>query len=338
MFFTPAMAQQGRPALIRTVEIEQGMAAPTADMTGTLYFDRISRVSPEEASRVTVVRFKEGDRVKKGAILVRMDTRLLEKELALQEARLLQLEIRTKKAKLNLDRQTRLFKNNVTPESVYDEQRFTHEELLQEQIVISRQIDKLKIRLSKHVVTAPFDGVVLEKQVDLGEWVGPGTQICKLGAADAVFVQVPVAEHLVRYIKIGESLPVYLHAYGMQLTGIMQGIRPVADARTKNIALKLKLDYQGPVAQNMSATVKVPVSDKKDVLIMPRDALVQVRGQDLVYIVEAGKASPRPVTVVHAHGLNIGVTANGLSKGMTVVTEGNERLQPGQAVTVQAGN
>ncbi len=333
----PAFGQDGPPALVRTVPVEQRMVTGTADMTGTLYFDRTSRVSPEEAAQITAVKFKEGQLVKKGDVLVRLDTQILEKELALQKARLAQVGIRIEKTRLNLDRQTRLLKKKATPVSVYDEQRFSLAELLQEQIALSRQVDILAIRLSKHVVKAPFDGIILQKKAAIGEWVVPGSALCVLGAADAIYVQVPVAEHLVRFVKIGDSLPVFLHASQQELLGIMQGIRPMADPKTKNISLKLKIEYEGPIAENMSAKVLVPVAQKKSMLMIPRDALVQVRGQDTVYIIEAGKAVPQPVTLIHSDGVHIGVDAPGLSPGMDVVTEGNERLRPGQAVTVQAG-
>jgi len=186
------------PAQVRTALIEKKAAAATADITGTLYFDRLSRVSPEEAARVTEVTFKEGDRVKKEDVLVRLDTRILEKELALKRARLEQVRIRLKNSKLNLDRQTRLFKSNATTESAYDEQRFNHAELLQENIALEKEVEILTIRISKHIVKAPFDGIVLEKNSDIGEWVGPGSSLCLIGADEGIYVQVPVAEHLIR--------------------------------------------------------------------------------------------------------------------------------------------
>lgn len=334
---TPVQAEQERPATVRTAKVESGTAAATADFTGTLYFDRISRVSSEEASRIVRINFREGGRVKKGDILARLDTRILQQELVLEKARLEQVGIQLEKAAINLERQTLLFKNNATPESVYDEQRFAHEELQQEQVVLSRRVDILNIRLSKHIVRAPFDGIILEKLAALGEWAVPGTPLCVLAATDAIYIQVPVAETLLPYIPIGGTLPVILHASGRELTGVMEGIRPRADSRTKNISLKIKLDYAGQVAENMAATVTVPVSARKSVLMMPRDALVRNQGQDMVYIVENGKAAIRPVTLVYAREERIGVAAPGITPGMAVVIQGNERLRPGQAVAVQPG-
>tara|TARA_B100000614_G_scaffold262029_1_gene293872 strand:+ start:663 stop:1775 length:1113 start_codon:yes stop_codon:yes gene_type:complete len=337
-------AQEGAPAqppaLVRTQTVVATTAATTTDLIGTLYFDRISRVSPEESARIIQVTFNEGDRVRKGDILIRQDSRILEKELALKKARLAQAKIRAEKAKRNLDRQTHLFKKDIAPESSYDDQRFDHKDRIQETVVLAREIDILTLRLAKHVVRAPFDGIILEKQAEVGEWVLPGSQLCMLGATDAIFIQVPVAEHLIRFSTSGDVMPVTLHASDTTLDGIVTGIRPEADPKTKNISLKLKLNYDGPVAVNMSATVAVPVSEKKEMVMIPRDALVQFQGMDMVFIIADGKAKSLPVQVAYSRGANVGVNAEGLTPGMTVITEGNERLRPGQPVTVlpPAGN
>lgn len=322
------------PATVKIVTAAQGTAASTTDMIGTLYFERASRVSPEEAARITEVNFREGDRVTKGEVLIRLDSRILKTELALQKAMLARVGIRIEKTKRDLDRQTRLFEKDIATESDYDNLRFTHKELLQEQVALSREVDILTIRLAKHVVKAPFDGIILEKQAEVGEWIQPGSVLCLLGAADALYVQVPVAEHLIRFSHTGDQLPITLNAFDRHLTGVMEGVRPQADPKTKNISLKLRLDYTGPVAVNMSATVAVPVSEKKDLVMLPRDTLVQVMGTDMVYAVVDGKAVGMPVDIVYSSGAEIGVRFGDLKPGMTVVTEGNERLQPGQPVSV----
>ncbi len=331
----PVLAQDQRPALVRVAKAVIGNQAGTASMIGTLYFERASLVSPEEAARVTQVNFKSGSRVKKGEILVRMDSRILEQELALQKAKLAQVNIRMKKTKLNLDRYSQLFKKEIATESDYDDIRLTYEEQHQERIAITRQVDILTLRLSKHTIRAPFDGIILDKQVEIGEWVGPGSVLCNLGAIDALFARVPVAEHLIRFTQTGDLLPVRINAFEKDITGIVEGLDPMADPKTKNISLKLRLDYSGPVAVNMSVTVQVPISKKKELVLLPRDALVQFQGQDMVYMVKENAAVPANIEVVYASGDKIGITPGAVSPGTTVVTQGNERLKPGQPVMVQ---
>jgi len=332
LLMVPAQASEMPKVYVKTAEAVEGMMASTTDIVGTLYFERVSRVAAEEGARVTQVTFREGDRVKSGDLLVKLDTRIFEKQLTLENARLKQVDLRIENAKRDQDRLTRLYKNKVATESAWDDVRLRHEELLQEKIVLERQRDILKIRLEKSIVRAPFNGLILEKAVEVGAWAGPGSVLCVLAASNTLFVQVPVAEELVGFTRKGDRLNVLLNAFGKHLAGTMEGIRPMADPRTKNVSLKLKLDYDGPVAENMSATVQVPVSNPGTVLLVPRDALIQFQGMDMVYVVRDKKAQSIPVKIVHAQGDQIGVEAAGLSPGNLVVIEGNERLKPGQIV------
>jgi multidrug efflux pump subunit AcrA (membrane-fusion protein) len=85
---------------------------------------------------------------------------------------------------------------------------------------------------------------------------------------------------------------------------------------------------------NMSATVSMPVGEKKNRLLVPRDALVSHNGQYMVYTVNGGKAAPMPVTIISYVGQYVAIDANGFKADMPLVVDGNDRLRPGQAVTV----
>ncbi|WDP89963.1 MAG: efflux RND transporter periplasmic adaptor subunit [Desulfobacter sp.] len=344
LFFpAAAMAAEQHPAMVKTATAVEQEQATRAKMTGTLYFERTSRVSPEEAGRAIQVNFMEGDRVSKGDILIRLDSRILQTELALQKARLAQAEIRIKKTKLNLDRYTELYRKDVATESGYDDLRLTLEEQQQERTALWQQAEILKIRLSKFIVTAPFDGIVLEKTAEVGEWVQPGTLLCRLGAVDSLFAEIPVAEHLMGFTREKERLEVTLNAFNRKISGIVEGIRPTADPKTKNVSLKIRLDYneslsasmKKSIAENLSVTAMVPVSEPQKLIILPRDALVQQRGRDMIYTIIDNKAQPLPVDVRYSLGDRIGVAAQGLAPGMAVVIEGNERLRPDQPVMIQ---
>ena len=88
------------------------------------------------------------------------------------------------------------------------------------------------------------------------------------------------------------------------------------------------------LAENMSATVFVSSSLKKQLFIIPRDALVKFQGKDFVYTIKEGKASILPVNIVTYLGDKIGVDNPYFEDGMSVVIEGNERLRPDQPVIV----
>ena len=91
---------------------------------------------------------------------------------------------------------------------------------------------------------------------------------------------------------------------------------------------------QENVAENMSATVHVPTSEKKTLSMIPRDALIKFQGKDFVYTVKEGKAAILPINIVTYMGSMVGADNPYFVEGMAVVVEGNERLRPDQPVTV----
>ena len=118
----------------------------------------------------------------------------------------------------------------------------------------------------------------------------------------------------------------------------MQGkiidIDPVADMKTKNIFLKISIPPLPLVAQNMSATVSVPISARQKLSIFSRAALIKFQGKDFVYTVKEGKAAILPVNIVTFLGDRVGVDNPYIVPGMNLVVEGNERLRPDQPVIV----
>jgi RND family efflux transporter MFP subunit len=188
------------------------------------------------------------------------------------------------------------------------------------------------------VITAPFNGIVVVKNVDSGDWVQQGKHLVTLGSCDDLFVRVPVGERLVRFISPGEEVPVTINAFERQLTGTVEDLEPVADAKTKNIFVKVRIPSQAMVAENMSATVFLPTSKRQTLAIIPRDALIKFQGKDFVYTIKDGKASILPVNIVSYLAKTVAADNPYLAPGMPVVVEGNERLRPDQPVTVAGAN
>jgi membrane fusion protein, multidrug efflux system len=164
--------------------------------------------------------------------------------------------------------------------------------------------------------------------------VQQGTNLVAAGSSRDLVVRVPVEESLLRFITVGEDVPVTINAFARELTGTILRFEPVADVRTKNVFLKIGIPPQEQVAENMSATVFVPTGVKRDLSIIPRDALISLQGKDFVYTVREGRAAILPVNIVTYLGGRIATDSPDLLPGTPVVVEGNERLRPDQPVAV----
>ncbi len=333
-----APAQEPPPAKVIVQPITREVVAENRSSIGFIDFDRTSRVSSEVAGLVKSVLVSEGDRVGKGDPLVRLDTELLDQEIALRKTRIAQAQLRIELAEKNLERLKTLLSRKGTSEKNYDDALFSFQDSQAEKKSSELELEKLLIRKRKSEIRAPFDGIVLDKNVETGDWVQQGTLLVAVGSTKDIVVRVTVEESVLQFISLNEEVPVTINAFNRQLTGIITQIDPVADERTRNVFLKISIPPQDVVVDNLSATVFIPSSRKRELSILPRDALVRFKGKDFVYTVKDDKASLLPVNIVTFLGSRVGVDNPYFVPGMVVVVEGNERLRPDQAVVIESAD
>ena len=322
------------PVKVTVSEIIQKEAFQHTKALGIIFFDKLSNVSTEVAGLVDETSFSQGDRVKKGSQLVRINTNLLDKDIQIGELRIKQIAIRIRKAAKDLKRYEELYRDKATSENSYEDLKFSYLDLIEEREALRKSLEKNKLLKSKSVIRVPFDGLILEKNVDVGDWLVQGKAICQIGSTQDLFAKVPIAESLLKYSKPGAVLDVTLNAYGKTMKGTIAGVIPVADQRTKNVFLKIRLPELEDIIQNMSVTAYIPISDKRMMNMVLRDALVKFRGQDFVFTIKDNKAVPIPISIVTYAGNYAGIIGPAVSTGMPVVVDGNERLRSGQVVRV----
>ncbi len=329
-----AFAQDMPPAKVVVTKVVHEEIAQNQSALGTLYYERISHISSELAGLVAEIHVKEGERIKKEATLIVLNTEILETDIKLTKTRIAQIALRIEKAEKNFQRLQRLYAQEGVSEKDYEDALYTYQDLIKDKQATEDSLAKLLIHKKRSTIKAPFDGVVLSKNVDIGDWVQQGKEIVSIGSSADLFVRVPVGETMLRHITLGENVPVLINAFGIELTGTIAAIAPKADPQTKNVFLKVKIAPQDNIAENMSATVHVAASAKQKLAIIPRDALIKFQGNDFIYTIKEGKAAILPVNIVAFLGQKVGVDNPYMVPGMMVVIEGNERLRPDQAVEV----
>ena len=338
IIFAADTPKEPPPARVVVGHVQEKMVAENTPIVGTLYFDRVSRLSTDVPGLVRDIFFRLGDRVEKGTVLVRLNTDFIEKEIQLAQTRIKQMDVQIENVEKNLKRYETLFREEAASEKAYDDLRFTRRRMQEDRNALITQLEIAYLKKDKSVIHAPFDSIVLEKFSEVGDWVSPGAVFCRLGALDDLCVKISVAEELVNYAHKGDKLQVLLNAFGKTIKGIVAGFLPVADIKTKNIFLKVNLPRIPGAAENMSATVQIPVSMPKEYKLVPRDAVVNIRGKDFVYTIKKGKARQLSVRIVAFVGEMAAVESSLLNKGMSVVVDGAERLMPDQSVQIIKGD
>jgi multidrug efflux pump subunit AcrA (membrane-fusion protein) len=108
---------------------------------------------------------------------------------------------------------------------------------------------------------------------------------------------------------------------------------PRGDIATRTFPVKIRTQNNHSLIEGMSASVILPTGKRTQALIVPRDAVIHVLGQNVIFTANTSEAGMMPVRIIGYDGLHVGIEAGGLEEGMLVVVDGNERLRDGQPVT-----
>jgi RND family efflux transporter MFP subunit len=333
----PAEAQQPPPARVAVTKIFEKELAPTTPLVGVVDFDRSAGLSSEISGLLAEHKMVEGAVVRTGDVLVRLNTDFTRKDIAIIDQQIAQVKIKIENTRKNLKRFETLFRQDATSEKQYDDLAFQLRELnVEEQALVVTRAKK-SLELAKSEIRAPYDGLVVERFKDAGEWISPGVAVCRLAAVNRTVVKVPVSENLIRFVKAGQAVTVVIKALEREVTGKVKTIVPKVDPKSKTFELKVQIDYARGLLQNMTASVDVPSGMKRSLKMIKRDAMVRFQGKEFVYTVDDGLAKALPIRVVAVEGEYLGVDAPHIESGMPVVVDGNERLQPDQPVQIVDG-
>lgn len=325
-------APQMPPAHVVAAKSMAGQVAPQSDYIGTVYFSEVSDVASEVSGKIVRVEVEEGDIVKKGDVLIQLSSDLLNTEIRAAQSAYAEAKANYDLARRDDQRITKLFKSGSVHEGEYDSKRFKAIAMESELASSQAKLRRLQIQLAKKSIRAPFDGVVIKRDVYLGEWLSIGAEVAKLGMNNSYDVVVNVPQEVSQVVKPG--LEVGISVGGKDYKGKVFAVIPRGDVASRTFPVKIRVIGEHGLAQGMEARVSLPSGLASETVVVPRDAVITLRGTTMVIAVVDGKAQPVPVHVVGYKGMSAGVRGNGLKADMDIVVKGNERLRPGQPVVI----
>jgi multidrug efflux pump subunit AcrA (membrane-fusion protein) len=209
---------------------------------------------------------------------------------------------------------------------------------VQEQMVAG-----LEDRISKYTIRSPFDGFVTSELTEAGAWVREGDPVAEVVVIDPVEVEVFVPESSIRFVKRGVDCLVNVDALPDQtFDGTVDQIVPLADSRSRTFPVRVlvknpMVESSHPLLPGMLATVSLPTGSSEQRLMVAKDALRLGGPSPTVLKIEGQTTAIIPVQTGPAIGSWISVeplVPGALNVDDLVVTRGNERLRPGQAVKI----
>ncbi|QDU39520.1 Multidrug resistance protein MdtA precursor [Maioricimonas rarisocia] len=334
-------------------------------VTGSLRAVARGDVAALEEGRVVEVTVREGASVRKGDVIARGDTRRLEAQKSELQATLQKIEAlvaqhqaELRQAKLDLDRHRKLVQSNASTMEEF-EHRETAVVVAQAQLEseqrrsgeINSQIELLQIRLDDMTVRAPYNGRIVERHTEPGEWIRAGAPFVTMVSSGQVEAWLEVPERFLHGLVAGDtseasSLQVDVAELSVNVRGsdrsypVLSAKRvPDVQARARTFPLVLTLDdANGALTPGMSVDAWIPVGSREPVLTVPKDAVI--RSGRTEYVFKATEmdgtvtAVQAPVSVQFETGSLAVIVAENLADGDRVVVEGNERLTSGAPIMV----
>lgn len=318
---TGVRAKSNAAVAVEVANVRVGTASNDIRAIGSLQSDESVRIAPEIAGRLSEIVFTEGASVKKGDVLVKLDDALAAADVADANARLTL-------ADANNDRASALSRTgNVTGRG--------RDEAIANFETAKAAAGLAKTRLDKHVLVAPFDGIVGVRNISVGAFVSIGTPLTNLEKIDFLKVDFKVPELYLDAIKVGQNIVLTVDAVpNTEFKATIYAINPLLDvngraleirARLENVAMRLR--------PGLFARILIKGLRERQAFMVPEAAVQSRSGETFIFVIENGKALERRVTLGHRSNAEVEVVT-GIESNSRVVTAGQLKLRDGAAVDI----
>ncbi|MEN1727925.1 MAG: efflux RND transporter periplasmic adaptor subunit [Pseudomonadota bacterium] len=331
MLSATALAQWGGASPVQVGEARVTSMAPTMQVAGTVVSRQDALLSAEVEGRLITVA-DVGTLVETGDVIAQIEDTTLSLRAQELAAEVTRAEARLRFLEAELVRLERLAETNLAAVSQIDQTRSERDVASSDLVVVNARLSQAEDQLARTRITAPFPGVIAERRAQAGERVATGNAVVRLVNPDSLEVVARAPLSFYRYVRAGDELAVN--------TGIdvpmISPVRTVVSVGGENQhVFELRLDVTEPLPVGQTVRVTVPTADVREVLAVPRDALV-LRGDGIAIFIVDQDNTARRIRVTTGIGEGEWIEVQGpVQAGDRIVVRGNERLRPGQEVNVQ---
>jgi membrane fusion protein (multidrug efflux system) len=318
----------GRPVTVEVAKVEVMTLTDDAQAVGSLRSRQGVVLRPEVSGRVTQLNFRDGERVRRGQVLVQLDD-----QLPLAQVKQSQAELSI--AQANHKRNQELLAQNFVSQRSLDESAANLE-------VAQAKLALAQATAARLKIVAPFDGIAGIRNVNVGDYLKDGTDIVNLEDIDTVYVDYRLPERYQTRVSKGQKATVELDALpGRPFEAVVQAVDPLIDANGRSIGVRGTIDNrQMALRPGMFARVTTVFGVREKAKVVPEEAIVPQGGRQ--FVIKLVPGADKDGLVSQRVAVEVGIRrpgrveiVKGLDEGDTVVTAGQQRLQKdGTAVKV----
>lgn len=331
---------------VAAAPLEAGDIKETKAFNGQVQPVQLAVMAPKVNGRVASVPVRIGDRVKKGDVLVQLDTSELSAQVRTQEADLALSRARLEAARKNreyyrktLDNYKSLYESGAVSRDKYDEIALKYDQAMSGEYEASVAKSEASLNyqqslLDGSTVRSPFDGAVSFVNVEAGQNITSSTPAVGVVDISTVKIKVFVGDQHINRLTKGQQVEVEVpDVRAASFTGTVAALSPAVDTANKGYPVEIELaNIEGLIKQGMFARVKIAVRENRNAVLAPIDAVITRPEGKFVFLVQDGKAKECKVETGISEGGKVELAADGLKPGDRVVTVGHQSLVNGMAV------
>ncbi len=328
-------ATEASPPPVHAREITLEAVTPFSMATAEILANRQATMRAETAGRVVEVRIEVGDRVEEGQVLLRLDVGRSASAAQAANAAVAQSNARLDQAKRELERTQKLVRTGGIPE-----QRLDDAEDAVRLAIAARDAARAEARLARRGVTdaevrAPFGGTIVERLVELGEYVAPGSPLLTLADTSSLKARALLDPREALDVSVGSAVSISVYARpGEVYEGEVVRVGEVIDPRTRRLPVEIELaEDGGRLRPGLVARFTVQTGEPRSTLRVPLEGVFERFGSQHVYVVVDGVAHRRAVTLGSIRD-GLAEVIEGVEEGDLVVTNGVTRVVDGSKVLV----
>ena len=310
-----------RPVAVVAVPVSAAKIAFEIEALGTARANESVEVTAKVVNQVAAVRFAEGQQVRRGDVLVELDSEQERADLAAAEATLAESQSQYRRSR-------ELYTTKVLSDSQIEQIEATYK-------ANAARVASARARLADTVIRAPFDGRVGLRRVSVGSLISPGTVITTLDDTSTIKLDFTIPETFLAAVQPGLEITARSVAYpDDNFAGKVASIDSRVDPSTRAVTVRALLpNPRGLLKPGMFLTVRLSRGEV-DALLVPEQALVPEQGDVFVFVVQDGTVAKRRIRIGQRRVGDVQVL-EGLAAGEVVVTEGTQKLRDGAAITLQ---
>jgi membrane fusion protein, multidrug efflux system len=291
------------------------------EVQGTVDAKNSVMVSPKSGGVLTAVYIKEGDNVRQGATIAKVDNSIMQESIA---------EVKNQLALANTvyEKQARLWEQKIGTEIQYLQAKNNKEAL-------EKKIATLNTQLGQANIAAPISGVVDQVIAKVGEMASPGMPVARVVNLSNLKIVAKVADSYVATVKKGDEVIVKFPDLNQEYKARITFVSTTVDPLSRTFRIEANLPSTNSIKPNMLATVQINDATKKDAVVIDQNLVQNTENGTVVYVAqnEGGKkvAKSRTVKTGLSYNGQIEILA-GLQPGDQLITQGYQEVADGQAV------